>query len=89
MLADALRLQRQLFFPWTRGTEATLKAGFEAQNAAITASITCIAAVNAAHKHAAEQWQGALHQQQKAVLGAWETGTRTVESMLSGPATAD
>jgi hypothetical protein len=83
MLADLLKLQRQLFVSWTRGAEATLKAGFEAHNATFSAAISCIDAINAAQKPATEQWQGVLRQQQKAVLNAWESHVRSVETVLT------
>ncbi len=87
MMHDVITLQRQLVASWAKGGETTLKAGFAAQHAVLAAGVSFIEAAIAARKPANEQLLDVVRQQQKALLGAWQTSAKIIEERL--PTTPD
>jgi hypothetical protein len=77
-LEESSQLNRRLFGAWLTGLEATLKASFEMQNAALTASIPIF-------DTAAHQMVTLARQAQEATLDALRVNVRLMEKVTLGP----
>jgi hypothetical protein len=76
-LEESSRLSRKLYTVWACCMEATLKAGFEMQNAALTASIPV-------YDTAFQQWVTLTRQAQEAALEGLRTNVRMMEKVALG-----
>jgi len=77
-----MNMSRQMAELWTASVEANLKAAFELQNAAITASRSLITATGG-NQTIFQQWTDMVQQAQKATLEAWQAGKRLGEQFQS------
>jgi hypothetical protein len=84
-MTEGPNLTRQLLAASTKGGTASLKAGFEMQNAVLAAGISAIDAFFGASTPALHQWQTVAREQQKVLLDAWESGTKAFEEMMPTP----
>ena len=77
--ADA---SRKIFEAWASGVEATLKATFDAENAALAAGMSMLEATSAADRAAMQQWADAARQAQDAAMEAFRTNLRATQQMM-------
>jgi hypothetical protein len=95
-LEESSQLGRKLLAAWATGTEATLKAGFELQEAALSASHATVSAgvsildtVATSYRAATQQWATMGRQAQEAALDAFYMNVRVLEKMALGVAASE
>jgi hypothetical protein len=71
-----MTMSRQLADIWAASVEATLKAAFELQNAAMTASRPLFENMGSPNQTAFDQWTDMVHRAQQATMDAWQYGKR-------------
>ena len=81
-MTGATEASRKIFEAWASGVEATLKATFEAENAALAAGLSVLEAATAADRTAFQQWADAARQAQDAAMEAFRTNLRATQQML-------
>src|SRR5262249_41532770 len=79
------RINRQVLDAWTANTEATLKATFELQNAAIAAGRAMIEATGAGNMAFIQQWADVVLQAQQTTLDAWKMSKQDAEKLGTPP----
>jgi hypothetical protein len=79
---DSTDASRKIFEAWASGVEATLKATFDAENAALAAGMSMLEATNAADHTAMQQWADAARQAQDAAMEAFRTNLRATQQMM-------
>jgi hypothetical protein len=67
---------RKVFDAWTSGVEASLRAVFEVQNAALSTGRSLMDASTDSSRNVVQQWTEATHQAQQATLEVWQAGFR-------------
>jgi hypothetical protein len=80
---ESNQLARKLLGFWASGTEATLKAGFEMQNAALAASISYVDAVTGSRTFS-QQWVTLAHEAQDAALEMFRMNVKSMEKVMIG-----
>jgi hypothetical protein len=84
--AGAAAASRQIFAAWASGVEASLRATFEAENAALQAGLSVLEATAAADRDALQQWTAVARQAQDAALEAFRSQLRATQQLLdAGP----
>jgi hypothetical protein len=68
---------RRVFEAWVAGTEATLRATFDAQNAALAAGLAIVDATVESQRGLVEEWRRAAEQAQQAALEAFRATVQT------------
>ena len=72
-MSGASEASRRVFDAWVSGVETTLRATFEAENAALQAGISVLEATAAADRTALEQWGAVAREAQDAALEAFRS----------------
>jgi len=85
---QGLRINRQMIDAWATNTEATLKATFELQNAAIAAGRTVLEATGTGNMAYMEQWADVVRRAQQATLDAWQVNKQAAKKLGTVPATS-
>jgi hypothetical protein len=81
-ISGATQASRKIFEAWASGVEATLKATFDAENAALAAGLSVLEATSAADRAAMQQWADAARQAQDAAMEAFRTNLRATQQMM-------
>jgi hypothetical protein len=81
-VSGAADASRKIFEAWASGVEATLKATFDAENAALAAGMSVLQATSAADQAAFQQWAEAARPAQDAALEAFRTNLRATQQMM-------
>jgi len=79
---DSTDASRKMFEAWATGVEATLKATFAAENAALAAGMSLLEAASNADRTAMQQWADAARQAQDAALEAFRTNLKATQQMM-------
>jgi hypothetical protein len=77
---------RKLFDAWASGVEASLRASFEMQNAALSTGRAVMDASTDSSRNVVQQWTEATREAQQATLDVWQAGFRAA-MQFSGLAT--
>jgi hypothetical protein len=80
-LEQARVLQRELAERWRASTEATLRATFDIQNAAIQSGLSLVETGATAQREALERWAEATRRAQEQVLAAWQAAAQASEEV--------
>jgi hypothetical protein len=72
-------LGKGLYSTWVSQSEATLKAAFAAQDAAIEAGLSLFDVGVKSNRQAAEQFSDLIHRSQQAMLEGWQTTVKAAE----------
>jgi hypothetical protein len=72
-------LGKGLYSTWVSQSEATLKAAFAAQDAAIEAGLSLFDVGVKSNRKAAEQFSDLVHRSQQAMLEGWQTTVKAAE----------
>jgi hypothetical protein len=81
---ESAALGRRLFTAYVAATEATLKATFEAQKAALAAGNTVLTSAATSGQSATQEWTAAVRQTQQITLDLFNLGVRTCEEVFLG-----
>ena len=81
-MPDSTDASRKMFEAWATGVEATLKATFAAENAALAAGMSLLEVASKADRTAMQQWADAARQAQDAAMEAFRTNLRATQQML-------
>jgi hypothetical protein len=73
---------RKLFEVWANGVDATLKATFDVENAALEAGISVLEATGSADQALLRQWAEAARQAQAAALEAFRANLRATQQAV-------
>jgi len=73
---DTGAASRRVFEAWVAGTEETLRATFDAQNAALAAGLSIMDATADSQRRLVEEWRRAAEQAQQAALEAFRSSVR-------------
>jgi hypothetical protein len=91
-LEESSQWSRKLLDAWASGVEASLKAGFDVQNATLTArfavGITVLDTATNSTRSASQQWVAVARQAQEATLDAFRSNVRMMEKVVPGAARA-
>jgi hypothetical protein len=79
IIERSLEVGRVVFRAWATGTEGTLQAMFDVQNAVVQAELSVLDAVADGYRAAGRQWADAALQVQQAVLDSVEAAVDTLE----------
>jgi hypothetical protein len=82
-ISGATEASRKIFEAWASGVEATLKATFDAENAALAAGMSVLEATSGADRAAMQQWADAARQAQDAAMEAFRTNMRATRQMMN------
>jgi hypothetical protein len=85
-LAQSTEANRKLFNAYAQGVEATLKGGFEVQNAVFAAGQSILDASTTSSRDVLQQWTEIAHEAQHATLDLWQAGVGAGDKMLAGTA---
>jgi vacuolar-type H+-ATPase subunit H len=88
-LAQATEANRKLFQSCAQGGEATLKGGFEVQNAVFAAGQSVLDASNKSSRDVLQQWTEIAHEAQQATLDLWQAGVGAGDKMLGSAASGE
>jgi hypothetical protein len=80
-MSAAAAASRKVFDAWAAGVETTLKATFEAENAALEAGLSVLDAAAAVDRTAFQEWATAARKAQEAALEAFRANTRAAGQM--------
>ncbi len=83
-MGSASDISRQVFNAWASGTEATLRATFDAQKAALDASVSVAGTAVESEREALKQIAEAANRAQEAALEAFRASVRAVEQATGG-----
>ena len=72
---------RGVFTAWASGTEAALKATFDAQNAALTAGLSLMDVTGTTSRDVTQQWIDVARKAQEAALAAFRENVRAAEKL--------
>jgi hypothetical protein len=75
-LDDASQFGRELLGTWSTQSEATLRAAFDAQNAAIDAGLGLFDLGVKGNRQAVEQFSAIVKRTQQAALESWQTAAK-------------
>jgi len=78
-LDAASETSRNVFSAWAAGTDATLKATFDAQNAALDASIAMLQTTSGTSREALDKWTELARKAQQAALEAFRANVQATE----------
>jgi hypothetical protein len=73
---------RRIFDAWATGVEATLKATFDAETAALQAGMSVLEATAAADRSALQQWADVARQAQDAAIEAFRANLRATQRIM-------
>jgi hypothetical protein len=73
---QANEANRKLFDAWASGMEASLRAAFEVQNAALSTGRALMDASTESSRTVVQQWTEATREAQQATLDVWQAGFR-------------
>jgi hypothetical protein len=76
---------RKVFDAWVSGVEATLKATFDAENAALDAGLAVLDAAASTDRAGLEEWAKVARQAQDAALEAFRANLRATRQMMDTP----
>ena len=76
---DSTALGRELLGTWSTTGEATLKAAFDAQNAAIDAGLGLFDLGLKGNRQAVEQFSALVKRTQQATIESWQTAVKAAE----------
>ena len=80
-LDEPTEMNRCLFAAWLAGTEATVRALFDVQNAAFRAGFVLFDAALSSNCTALQHWVDVTRQSQQAIWEAWRTSIRVGDQM--------
>lgn len=78
-------ISRKVFDAWVAGAEATLRATFDEQNAALSAGLSVVDATTGSNQGAMRQWAETARQAQQAALDAFQANVRAAEQLANNP----
>jgi hypothetical protein len=73
---QANEASRKMFDAWASGMEASLRAAFEVQNAALSSGHSLMDASTNSSRNVVQQWTEATREAQQATLEVWQAGFR-------------
>jgi len=82
-LPQSGQVSRQVLDVWAAGTEATLKATFELQNAAIATGRALFGGAEHGELEAIRQMADVVQQAQRATLDAWQASLNAAARLMS------
>jgi hypothetical protein len=85
-MVESTEANRKLFNAYARGVEATLKGGFEVQNAMFAAGMSFLDASTNSSRNVVQQWTEAAHQAQQATLEVWQASAGAGDRLLASSA---
>src|SRR5919201_1595331 len=85
-LAQSTEANRKLFQSYAQGGEASLKGGFEVQNAMFAAGQSVLDASTTSSRDVLQQWTEIAHEAQQAALDLWQAGGGAGDKMLGSAA---
>ena len=78
----AAEASRKIFEAWATGVEASLRATFAAENAALAAGLSVLQATSAAEQAGLQQWAQAARQAQDAAMEAFRTNLQATQHLM-------
>jgi hypothetical protein len=81
---ESATMGRKLFATYVAAAEATLKAGFEVQKAALTAGNAVLSTATTSGQGTTQEWTAAVQQAQQITLEMFQLGTHTLEKAFLG-----
>jgi hypothetical protein len=88
-LTESTEANRKLFQAYAQGVEATLKGGFEVQNAAFAAGQSVLDAGTTSSRNVVQQWTEIAREAQQATLDLWQAGVGAGDKMLASSASGE
>jgi hypothetical protein len=88
-LERSTEANRKLFDAYAQGVEATIKGGFEVQNAIFAAGMSFLDASVNSSRNMAQQWTEIAREAQQATLDAWQTSVGAGDKMLASAASGE
>jgi hypothetical protein len=85
LIDTVTEVSRKVFTTWVAGTEASVKATFEVQNAGAVAGLAWFDAASNSERAVLKEWDAAAREVQKAALEAFQAQTRAAARLSDKP----